>query len=530
MTDRLGNYFVRFMRLRSVRWRTTIAAVLVVSIALFVAGLFLVKNVIDVFNQGALNLARAEISTASVLLKGREIVNPLPAPRGDLGVQVVDAQGKVVASTANFAGLTPIVPITNSTSQVTMLSTSNLSVLRGRFKGDFNGVLVGERLPISADGLQVVHIDDITGKLPTGDPSETRIDASPPTNNNQGSIASQPTVFVLVWASLSSREQSTHTISTSLLILFPLLIIFVGLLSYLLTGAALRPVRKIRSEVDDISGSNLHRRVFEPSTDDEIEALAHTMNQMLDRIESSTERQRQFVSDASHELRTPIATIRAELEIALIHPEATEIPIALNAALEEADRMARIVSDLLTLAKMDEGALKPKFETVDLDELILGEVRRLRLHKNVEVLTNIAAARISADGDQILRVIRNLLENAARHCASSVSIAMRRVLVESVDFIEVSICDDGPGIPIEIRKKVFERFHRAEQDRARLTGGSGLGLSIVAGLVEAHHGTIEVSDEVGELLGAHFILRLPLDVAYDDVDEEDIQQNITYAD
>ena len=104
---------MRFMRLRSVRWRTTIAAVLVVSIALFIAGLFLVKNVVDVFNQGALNLARAEVSTASVLLKGREIVNPLPAPRGDLGVQVIDAQGKVVASTANFDGLAPIVAVSN---------------------------------------------------------------------------------------------------------------------------------------------------------------------------------------------------------------------------------------------------------------------------------------------------------------------------------------------------------------------------------------------------------------------------------
>ncbi|MDA8197422.1 MAG: ATP-binding protein [Actinomycetota bacterium] len=521
---------MRFVRLRSVRWRTTIAAVVVVSIALFVAGLFLVKNVIDVFNQGALNLARAEVSTISVLLRGREIVNPLPAPRGDLGVQVIDASGKVVASTANFSGLAPVISVTNSTSQISMLSTSNLSVLKTRYKGDFNGVLVGERVPISPDGLHVVHIDDITGRTPHGDPSETPVEGTPPGSFAAGSVSSQPTVFVLVWASLASREQSTHTISTSLFILFPLLILFVGLLSYLLTGAALRPVRKIRSEVEDISGSNLHRRVFEPSTDDEIEALARTMNQMLDRIEASTERQRQFVSDASHELRTPIATIRAELEIAIMHPEATEIPIALNAALEEADRMARIVSDLLTLAKMDEGALKPKMETVDLDELILGEVRRLRLHKNVEVLTNIAAARISADGDQILRVIRNLLENAARHCVTSVSIAMRRVEVRAVDYVEVSICDDGPGIPVEIRTKVFERFHRAEQDRARATGGSGLGLSIVSGIVEAHHGTIEVSDEVGELLGAHFILRLPLDVSFDDVDEEEIQQSITYAD
>ncbi|WP_201732121.1 ATP-binding protein [Acidithrix sp. C25] len=513
---------------RSVRARTTFAAVLVVSLALFLAGVVLLRNTLDAFDQAAMNLARTELGTVSIMLHSRDILNPLPAPRGDLGVQIIDSQGRVVASTGNFSGLGPITKIPPAQGAVNLTYTPPSSNLHRRFVRDSNGVIVGAAVPVSSEGLSIVKFSSgATPDIGLPERSETPVlttkkEIGPAAGNQKLASAK---VYVFVWASLASREQSINAIETSLFVVFPLLVILVGLIVWFVTGLALSPVEKIRSEVSDISGSNLHRRVFVPQTKDEIAALAFTMNAMLDRIEVSTERQRQFVSDASHELRSPISSIRAELEVALLHPEATDIPQSLNAALDEAQRMQRIVADLLTLAKLDEKVIRPSLESVDLDEIISAEARRVRIHNQKIVdATRVSAARVRADRDQIIRVIRNLLENAARHSRSTISIGLRTIDYHGEASVELRIGDDGPGIAPEMREKVFERFHRVDEDRARISGGSGLGLSIVAALVELHQGTIEVSAEPAELGGAEFILHLPIDPDFADLDVESIQQ------
>ena len=507
----MGSLRIRSGLFKSVRARTTAAAMAVVAVALFLAALAILANTWSALNSAALSLARNQISEVALLVKGGEISDPLPIPRGDLGLQIIDAMGKVAASTSNISGFGSLARISRSTNSIVSKVQLGDHSLGNETRGDSSGVLVGQRVIVPPAGLKVVKY----GASPTADfqkPEifERAIATSPGRTLNGG--ATQPaTVFVLVWASLASSEQSTHAIETSLSILFPILVLFVGFMVWFLTGRALGPVEKIRSEVATISGSNLHSRVFVPPTHDEIAKLAATMNEMLNRLEASSENMRQFVSDASHELKSPIASIRAELEVSLLHPEATEIPSALMAALAEADRMQRIVEDLLTLAKIDEKVIIPKFETVDLDEIIASEARRLRLHHGVIVdASDVRAARIRADGDQIFRIVRNLLENAARHAHSRVAICLQ--IVDGI--VELRISDDGPGIAPAMVDKVFERFHRVDEDRSRMSGGSGLGLAIVASLVELHGGTITVLAQPGQLGGAEFVLRLPADEAF----------------
>ncbi len=508
----MGKSSINFFK--SVRARTTAAAMAVVAVALLLAAIAILEYTGHAVSAGAVSLARNQISDIAILIKGGEIQDPLPVPRGDLGVQIFDARGAVVASTTNIASLPALVRVLPSTKSILTSIKLGDHKLASGINGDTNGMLVGERLDVPPGGLTVVKYST----SPTSDYQKAEVSehlvVTNPINGAQGSSAlshGAPSVFVLVWASLASEEQSNHAIETSLFIFYPLLLLLVGILVWVMTGRALEPVEKIRAEVEGISGSNLHSRVFVPPTRDEIAKLASTMNEMLDRLETSSERMREFVSDASHELKSPIASIRAELEVSLLHPEATEMPAALMAALDEAGRMQRIVEDLLTLAKIDENVIRPNLESVDIDEIVASEARRIRLQLGKAIdASEVGAARIVADGDQIFRVVRNLLENAARHAKSKVSVSVHIV----DDVVELRISDDGPGIAPEMRDKIFERFHRVDEDRSRDSGGSGLGLAIVASLVKLHHGTIQVSEEPSHLGGAEFVLRIPADPAY----------------
>ncbi len=499
--------------LRSVRAKAALAAMAVVAVALALASAAILEATFSAVDAAAQNLARNQVASIALMMKGGELSDPLPVPRGDLGVQVIDAAGTVVATTANVAHLgafATVAPGTNSILQNLKLGDHRIL---GDLRGDSSGVLLGQRVSVPADGLRVVRYS--TATLADAQPrevSEIQVKTSPTTGSGTASASpGSQSVFVLVFASLGTTVQSTRATENSLFILFPLLVILVGVVVWYLTGRALRPVEKIRSQVAAISGTNLHARVHEPTSRDEIAKLGATMNEMLDRLEQSSERMRAFVSDASHELRSPIASIRAELEVSLLHPEATEMPVALAAALEEAARMQRIVDDLLTLAKIDEKVLVPKSESVDLDEMVATEARRIRAQygKNVDT-TDVHAARIVGDRDQIFRVVRNLLDNAARYSRSRVLISLRVY----DDAVELRVSDDGPGIPAEMREQIFERFHRVDEDRSRISGGSGLGLAIAASLVELHGGRLFVEEGSSELGGAEFVLELPADPAF----------------
>jgi signal transduction histidine kinase len=281
----------------------------------------------------------------------------------------------------------------------------------------------------------------------------------------------------------------------------PILVLLVGVIAWYLSGRALRPVEAIRAEVDEISGTTIHRRVPEPAADDEVGRLARTMNRMLERLETSSARQRDFVSNASHELRSPIAAIRATVEVALRRPDSTDWNEIAARILDEDKRMEETVSELLELARLDEDGAAVPTTTVDLDEVVLEETRRV---DGAIVRTGgVLAGRVQGSRPQLARVVRNLIANALRHADHLVDVSLR----SDDGTVELVVDDDGPGIPAADRERVFERFARLDEGRARDAGGTGLGLAIVRAVVERHRGTVAVQDAPGG--GARFVVRLP---------------------
>jgi signal transduction histidine kinase len=296
---------------------------------------------------------------------------------------------------------------------------------------------------------------------------------------------------VVTARTLEPVGETTQVVAGVLLAGLPLLIALVGLTTWKLVGRALAPMDAIRAEVDEISASEMHRRVPAPSGTDEVARLASTMNRMLDRLERAQRRQQQFVSDASHELRSPVASIREQAEVALAHPERVTTSDLAEHVLAEDIRVQRLVEDLLLLARADEQTLRLKRRPVDLDDLVFEVARRLRVGSPLRIdTTDVSAARVLGDAPDLRRVVANLAENAQRHARTRVAFS----LAADDHTVVLAVDDDGAGIPSEDRSRVFERFVRLDDARARDAGGSGLGLAIVAQLVGAHGGTVAIVD------------------------------------
>ncbi len=308
---------------------------------------------------------------------------------------------------------------------------------------------------------------------------------------------------------LDPIDRSVDAVRSGLLVAFPLLVGTVALLAWILAGRALRPVESIRSEVEVITGSTLDRRVGVPGSGDEVARLARTMNAMLDRLEDSSTRQRRFVADASHELRSPVATIRTELEVAQRTATPTEWPAIADRLLAEEARLEAVIADLLLLASLDEGAPLPDAVAVDLAGEAQEEARR-RTPDRDDVVIEVdapAAALVRGSRMQLRRAMANLLDNAGRHARTTVRVSIH----ERGGRVRVLVDDDGPGIPDADKERVFERFVRLDEHRARAgVGGAGLGLSLVRRIAEHHQGTASV--DVAPLGGARLVLDLPAEV------------------
>jgi signal transduction histidine kinase len=312
-------------------------------------------------------------------------------------------------------------------------------------------------------------------------------------------------VVVVVARALVDVLDTTEVVAQLVIIGMPVLLVVVAVTTWFAVGRALAPVGAIRREVDEISASQLHRRVPQPKADDDIGRLAATMNRMLARLEDSRNSQRRFISDASHELRSPITTIRQHAEVALAHPGETNARELAEVVLAEQQRMQRLVEDLLLLARADENVPLDR-APVDLDDLAFEEGHRLRSTTSARVDTSaVAAARVHGDADALRRVLRNLGENAARHAVTQVAIA----LTVHADNVVLTVDDDGPGIPESERDRVLQRFVRLDEARSRDDGGSGLGLSIVDQVVVAHGGSMRITES--PLGGARIEITLPAD-------------------
>jgi signal transduction histidine kinase len=316
-------------------------------------------------------------------------------------------------------------------------------------------------------------------------------------------------ITILAAQPLEPVHKAVDTVKTMVYIGVPILVVVAGFFTYLFAGRALRPVERIRAHVASLTDRDLDRRVPEPVTQDEIGRLAATMNQMLGRLEGAQTNQRRFVADASHELRSPLATISSGLELiaGAHHPDSPD-GATVRSMRTEADRLGRLVDGLLLLARADERGLQPRHDEVDLDEIVEAERGRP---------SDIGGARVGADGvmvraepvrvvgdrGQLVRVVRNLVDNARRHAESRVLVTLRR----EGDRAVVEVGDDGPGVPPEQRTRVFERFVRLDEARARSDGGAGLGLAIVAEVMAAHGGGVEIGES--ELGGALFRVTMP---------------------
>ena len=293
----------------------------------------------------------------------------------------------------------------------------------------------------------------------------------------------------------------------------PLLILVLSAAMWVVVGRTLAPVEAIRAQTDAITGSALDRRVPEPPHQDEIGRLARTVNAMLGRLQESAERQRRFVADAAHELRSPVASMRVQLEVARDGADTGDVTQLIPDLLDDTLRMQRLVDQLLLLARNDAAAHAPH-RSVDLDDIV-GAVAADDAHALGVAIDLRAVEAVQLIGDPILleQMVRNLIENAIAHAEQEVRVGLR---VTDRDAILV-VSDDGPGIPVDRREEVFHRFARLDTARDRAHGGVGLGLSIAAEVVRAHRGTIEVG--TAETGGAEFEIRLPLDGRRSGVEE-----------
>lgn len=310
---------------------------------------------------------------------------------------------------------------------------------------------------------------------------------------------------ILVGATeLTEVDASLDAVRRALLVIVPLLVLASGLLTWWLVGRALRPVHAITRRVEDISSSNLGQRVPTPDGDDEIADLATVMNDMLDRLQEGSERQRQFSADASHELRSPLAVVRAAAEMIERWPQGDRVESLAGDIVAESERMDALIGDLLELARVDEAASREAFETVDLGELVSAEVR----DEGIEVRADgDSSGAVVVDGSKrmLRRVVRNLVDNARRHAEDRVIVVVE---VGSDGTARVEVHDDGNGVPPAERDAVFERFTRLDEARSRDAGGAGLGLALVRVITERHHGTVTVDDSP-LLGGAVFTVHLP---------------------
>ena len=310
-------------------------------------------------------------------------------------------------------------------------------------------------------------------------------------------------VTVVVAAPLEDADDALAAVVRLLLVAVPVVVALVALLAWIVVGRALRPVERIRRDAEAIGSARGDGRIDEPGTGDEVDRLARTLNGMLARLDASRRAQQRFVSDASHELRSPLATVRQHAELARLHPDRTSLGELADVVLAEGGRQQDLVDALLVLSRLDEHAALDA-RPVDLDDVALDEVARLRARAGVRVdASGITACRVAGDARLLALAVRNLADNAARHAASTVSVAT----AAGSDGAVLTVDDDGRGIPAAERERVLDRFVRLDEGRDRESGGSGLGLAIVRAVAEAHGGSVAVEEAPGG--GARVVLRLP---------------------
>ncbi|QQC91449.1 sensor histidine kinase [Streptomyces alfalfae] len=478
----------------SVRARATLGASLVVALALVAAGaavLLALRANLTAQAEGRADSAAREVATQ--LLAGRPYAE-LDLPEEDENpVQVVDDRRRLLAASEDLerisgTGTAAVKPVAGSGGDGTRDGQAD-----GTGDGQADGTGHGDADEASEPGEIDEDVEYSSGSATVdGDRADYRFAAVEVSTEDRGDLT------VYAGGSLADEQSAVSTALTSMLIGFPLLLAVVAGVTWLVTRRALRPVAAITAEMSAITASeDLARRVPEPDTHDEIARLARTTNETLTALQTSVERQRRFVADASHELRSPIASLRTQLEVGAAHPALLDV----EGAVEDTVRLQELAADLLLLARLDAGE-KPGEARVDLAALV-GEELSQRTRDRVEVRTELRSVEVSGSRSQLARVLGNLLNNAQRHARSQVTVATRADGAWAV----LAVSDDGEGVPPDERERIFERFVRLDDARTRDEGGAGLGLAIARDVAARHGGTLMVREAPSG--GALFELRLP---------------------
>ncbi|QJT04136.1 HAMP domain-containing histidine kinase [Streptomyces asoensis] len=495
-------------RFGSVRARATLGATFVVAVALLAAGAAVLLSLrSSLTGQAGGQAERTARTVAAQLALGTPYDKLSSLDDDERVVQVVDANGEQAAATEDLERITGVGTSVARAREDTGDDTGDdTSEGPGEESGEDPGA-DGGGADLDDDSAQdslepgeigdETHFDDGSATV-DGDTADYRFAAVDVRDPRKGLLT------VYAGASLAAERSAVRTALTVMLIGFPLLLAVVAGVTWLVTRRALRPVEDIRREMAAITAAaDLTRRVPEPDTHDEVARLARTTNETLAALETSVERQRRFVADASHELRSPIASLRTQLEVGVAHPGLLDV----SGAVEDTVRLQRLAADLLLLARLDAGEGPVAGARVDLAALAREEAAG-RPDVAVEPLepesVEPESVEVAGSRGQLGRVLANLLDNAHRHARSAVTVTVRRAGGQAV----VEVADDGDGVPEADRERIFERFVRLDDARGRDDGGAGLGLAIARDVAVRHGGTLTVRETPAG--GALFELRLPI--------------------
>lgn len=440
-----------------VRLRIALGVGIVFAIALALAAAFLVARQRISLTHDIETTARLRADDLVAALEGGSLPSSIAIPfeEGSF-VQIVDGTGAVVRSSSNIEGEPAVATFPASPGRATARTMQRVPV------GDVPFRVVAESARVRGTMLTVY-----------------------------------------VGSSLEPVDGAVNDLLVAVALGAPALLAIVLGLTWIAVGRALRPVEQIRAEVASIGERELQRRVHQPPERDEIGRLATTMNTMLSRLELAADRRRRFVADASHELRSPLAAMRSQLEVELAHPDRADWVSTEQAVLEETLRMQRLVDDLLALADLDQPVSPVRHQVLDIDEIVLAEARRIGTRGKVIIdARDVRAAQTTGDPDALRRAVRNLLDNAERHATRSVRVAV----TDLGSLLRIVVSDDGSGVAEVDRDRIFERFARGDPSRSQGAGGAGLGLAITRDIVTAHGGTLAL---VAAEAGATFVIELP---------------------
>jgi signal transduction histidine kinase len=456
-----SGWLPRWWRRRSLRARLTLVSSAGLALGLALAALLIHATVQASLERGVASTARQGAREVAALADAHRLPDPIPVADGTLTVQVLSAQGRIVRASPGADRLVPLLP----PAQAAAYSRSGQSLLLDGRGYDIPSVVLVVAVPTRAGDTVVAAVG------------------------------------------YDAVRESMRTFTRGLVLGTPVLALLLACATWVLVGSTLRPIAALRRGAQQVTATGQPRALPVPEAHDEVHSLAVTLNDMLDRLGAAQQRQRALVSDTAHELRSPIASIRTQLEVALDHPETQDWPETASEVLTDTLRLARLAEDLLVLARLDERGGRPLTgRMTDLAALAAEETRRCAGGRVPVRLAEVAGpCLVPGDADGLRRMLANLIENALRYARAEVRVSV----TQDGDAALLSVTDDGPGIPAADQERAFARFARLDAARSRGAeeGGAGLGLAIVRATARAHGGDAWLED--APPVGLRAVVRLP---------------------